>query len=254
MLSLLSKEHLTRAIVTSQSNGAPASLLLTSPWCWDVTLVSPCAYTRKGWEMLFSEPAMPGTLSGVTIVDSVDALHIHASRFGHTSSCSLARSLIVHLPPFPSAALLLLLQLGSGKAGLAHYHQLIVCSPFSRDVTRTALMGVGIPGGGRITPGRQPLAALFRAAVGRPVPCGRDALARDFFSRSRKVERLPLLPDIRLTSTELRVLQQSLREVSVHWQAKLNFVSTKTIYTHRRNALAKFGCRSVMDLLKMFSA
>lgn len=246
MLSLLSKEHLTRAIVTSQSNDAPASLLSTSPWCWDVTLISPCAYTRKGWEMLFSEPAMPGTLSGVTIVDSVDALHIHASRFGHTSSCSLARSLIVHLPPFPSAALLLLLQLGSGKAGLAHYHQLIVCSPFSRDVTRTALMGVGIPGGVRITPGRQPLASLYRAAL-MPSP-------ETFFSRSRKVERLPLLPDIRLTSTELRVLQQSLHAVSVHWQAKLNFVSTKTIYTHRRNALAKFGCRSVMDLLKMFSA
>lgn len=174
---------------------------------------------------------------------SVDALHTHASRLGQTSPQSLARSLIVHLPPFPSAALLLLLQLGRGNACLAHYHQLIVCSPFSRDVTRIALMGAGIPGIVRITPGRH----------GRPVPCGRDALAQDFFSRSWKAERLPLLPDGQLTPTELRVLQQSLCEAPVHWQAKLNCVSTKTIYNHRRKALAKLGCRGVIDLLKMFS-
>ncbi|AVJ17512.1 hypothetical protein CLM71_10345 [Serratia sp. MYb239] len=195
--------------------------------------------------MLLSEPAMAGTLSGVTVAGSVEALPPHASRAGCSLPRSLARSLIVHLPPFPPAALLLLLQLGGGKACLAHYHQLIVCSPFSSDVTRTALMGTGIPGIVRITPGRQPLTALYRAAV-MPSP-------ETFFSRSWQAERLPLLPDGRLTPTELRVLQQSLREVSVHWQAKLNYVSTKTIYTHRRKALAKFGCRGVTDLLNMFS-
>ncbi|MBH3029996.1 helix-turn-helix transcriptional regulator [Serratia marcescens] len=242
MLSLLSKERLARATVTSQNNGAPASLFSTSPWCWDVTLVSPCAYTRKGWEMLFSEPAMAGTLSGVTIVDSVDALPPHASCPEQTSPCSLARSLIVHLPPFPLAALLFLLQLGGGKTCLTHYHQLIVCSPFPRGVTRTALMGTGIPGVVHIVPGRQSLAALYRTAM-MPSP-------ETFLHAHGKRNDLPC----RLTPTERRVLQQSLCEVSVHWQAKLNFVSTKTIYTHRRNALAKFGCRSVMDLLKMFSA
>ncbi|QDL35667.1 helix-turn-helix transcriptional regulator [Serratia liquefaciens] len=191
--------------------------------------------------MLLSEPAIAGTLSGVTVAGSVDTLPPQASLPG-----SLARSLIVHLPPFPLAALLLLLQLGEGKACLVHYHQLIVCSPFSSDVTHTALMRAGIPGNVRITSGRQPLTALCRTAM---IPS-----RETFFSREWKAERPPLLPDGRLTATELRVLQQSLRDVSVHWQAKLNYVSTKTIYIHRRNALAKFGCRRVMDLLKMFSA
>lgn len=82
--------------------------------------------------MLLSDLVMAGTLSGVTITDSVETLPSHTTRAGYT----LPRSLIVHLPPHPSAALLLLLKLGRVAACLAHYHQLIVCSPFSRDVTR----------------------------------------------------------------------------------------------------------------------
>lgn len=104
-------------------------------------------------------------------------------------------------------------------------------------------MGVGVPGEVRITPGRQPLADLYR-----------DALARESLSHSWEAEQPPPLPDGRLTSTELQILQRSLLEVSVHWQAKMDNVSIKTIYSHRRKALEKFGCRGMMDLLKMFSA
>ncbi|MGQ8775484.1 hypothetical protein ACUTQ5_13895 [Serratia sp. NA_112.1] len=209
--------------------------------CWQVTLVDDCCYGRIGLLAALQQYFSNSGNRSVMAVDSLTRLLSSISPYIMTSyrkRGELAQALlVVRLPMAPQAALALLLELG--EVTVASYPRIVVLSHIEPEVVRRILRSVGPSSAVRVVDARQAPAKLCQLIM---------SSTEEGFN-----EISPGKPTRVFTRGELRVLAQTLREISVRAQAHVHCVSTKTIYNHRSGALFKLGAKNVLALLRWFA-
>ncbi|WP_139375512.1 hypothetical protein [Serratia marcescens] len=211
-----------------------------------VSVIDPCPYGREGWHYVFQSTNGKNNPSDVFVAESILDLHANPIWLDciHTRLSS-PHYLILRLPSHAQQAILMVLQLGEFTPALLHFQCLVVITPFSQNATRHILACSGIQRAVPIVIGRHPLRDLrhYILLLSRQTICSRPYPKKNLSEEDDY---------LMLTSAERKVLRQTLSEIPMYRQVRLNNSLTKTIYSQRRSALLKFGVRSVLDLLRVF--
>jgi DNA-binding CsgD family transcriptional regulator len=207
---------------------------------WQVTLVDGCCYGRIGLQAALQQHFSSSGNWSVMAIDSLERLFSDIPSYrmkGHPKRGESAQDLlVVRLPLVPQAALALLLQLE--EVSVASYPRIVVLSHIEPDVVRRILYSVRPGSAVRIMDARLAASELCQLIM--------SSTEKSFNEIS------PYKPALVFNRGERRALAQTLREISVHEQAHVRRVSTKTIYTHRSGALFKLGAKNVLALLRWF--
>uniref|UniRef100_UPI0035C6FC6F hypothetical protein n=1 Tax=Serratia quinivorans TaxID=137545 RepID=UPI0035C6FC6F len=208
---------------------------------WQVTLVDDCCYGRIGLlaalQQYFSSSGNRSVMAVNSLAKILSGISPYIMTSNRKRGASAQDLLIVRLPMAPQAALALLLQFG--EVTVASYPRIVVLSHIEPEVVRRILRSVGPSSAVRVVDARQAPSKLCQLIMSS--------------TEERFNEISPVKPALVFTQSELRVLAQTLREISVRAQAHVHCVNTKTIYTHRSGALFKLGAKNVLALLRWFA-
>lgn len=207
------------------------------PAGWHMSIVDSCVFGRYGWRVALRQAEGSIFADGVVTYKTLSELYTNLAWQNAATDGDVfpLNCLVVRLSAVPQQALLQLLELGEFAVLLSRFCCLVIVSPFSLQATRDVLEGVGVHTMIRVVMGRR---GCFEA-----LPAGHKVLSAQHMQDS---------PEWVLTTAERRVLQQTLRGISVNQQAQLNHVSQKTIYSQRSRALLKLRARDVVSLLLKF--
>lgn len=204
-----------------------------------VLIVEPCPFGQLGWMAALSARVTNKVQECFFITGSLKPFYFFCR--AEDGIVSPPHRTVMRLSSDPQRALLQLLSLGE-LSSITQYEKLIILSPFRQDIVLDILACLGINGFVSMIVGKQSVDTL-RCLVLEAIT------AQRYTDNAIDIPHRPTL-----TKNERRVLQQTLREMTVYQQAKNNHRCTKTIYTHRRNALIKLQQRDVMALLRKLGA
>lgn len=197
-----------------------------------VTVVDACSYGRLGLATALHAPE-----KGCHVV-AVDTLAACPPPDVSIPSC-----LVLRLSMTAQSTLSALLQLG--ESPLVLYSHVVVVTDVAPGAVCLVLISVGLRGRMTVVDGHHRLSDVC------------DAVASPLRRRLRPLAHIQSVTQPRglytlLSAKERRVLERTIREVSVYTQARQLQVSAKTIYTQRASALRKLGVPDVPALLRQF--
>ncbi|MBH3000345.1 hypothetical protein I5M74_22480 [Serratia marcescens] len=207
-----------------------------------ISIIDPCPYGQRGWHCLFQSTNPRDIFVG----SNMHHLLTNDAWIGHSHARHLpSHYLILRLPSHAQQAILMLLQLSDFTSVLLRFQCLVVITPFTQNVTRHIFTGCSFQCATHIITGRHSLHDLchYISLLSRQTIRPHSYPKRDLSEAKGGV--------LALTPAERKVLQQTLSEIPVRRQVRLNNSLAKTIYSQRRSALLKLGARNVLGILRI---